>query len=92
MSNVLITGCSSGFGAASARRFAEEGHTVFAGVRQLRDAPAATTGTTLDLINLVTGAAEPIGNVTEFVFDDSSDWIAYATGVADQSFRFVEVT
>jgi NAD(P)-dependent dehydrogenase (short-subunit alcohol dehydrogenase family) len=45
MSKVLITGCSSGFGAASARRFAAEGHTVFAGVRQLGDAPAATTGT-----------------------------------------------
>ena len=44
MSNVLITGCSSGFGAASARRFAEEGNTVFAGVRRLGDAPTIGTG------------------------------------------------
>ncbi len=48
-----------------------------------RGAAAAPTGTTLELVNLATGAAEPIGNVTEFAFDESGDWIAYATGVSD---------
>jgi len=41
------------------------------------------TGTTLDLVEMSSGTSEPIGNVTEFAFDDSGDWIAYATSVAD---------
>jgi NAD(P)-dependent dehydrogenase (short-subunit alcohol dehydrogenase family) len=45
LSNVLITGCSSGFGAAAACRFAQDGHTVFAGVRRLADAPNVSSGT-----------------------------------------------
>jgi dipeptidyl aminopeptidase/acylaminoacyl peptidase len=45
---------------------------------------AATTGTTLDLVNLSGGTTIPIGDVSEFSFDDSGDWIAYATSVADQ--------
>jgi dipeptidyl aminopeptidase/acylaminoacyl peptidase len=46
---------------------------------------AAQTGTMLELINL--GASEPpvpIANVTEFSFDDSADWMAYAVSAADQ--------
>ena len=46
-------------------------------------APSAT-GTTLDLVNLAGGTPQPIADVTEFAFDDSADWIAYAVGVADQ--------
>lgn len=44
---------------------------------------ATPTGTTLELVNLASGVAEPIGNVSEFTFDDSGDWIAYATAVSD---------
>jgi NAD(P)-dependent dehydrogenase (short-subunit alcohol dehydrogenase family) len=33
MSNVLITGANSGFGLLTARKFAEAGHTVHAGLR-----------------------------------------------------------
>ncbi len=35
MSNVLITGCSTGFGKLAALTFAREGHTVFASMRNL---------------------------------------------------------
>lgn len=35
MANVLITGCSSGFGLLTAQKFAREGHHVFATVRDL---------------------------------------------------------
>lgn len=45
---------------------------------------APATGTTLDLVNLAGGTAQPIADVTEFAFDDTADWIAYAIGVADQ--------
>ena len=33
MSNVLITGANSGFGLLTTRKFAEAGHTVYAGYR-----------------------------------------------------------
>ena len=33
MFNVLITGANSGFGLLTARKFAEAGHTVYAGFR-----------------------------------------------------------
>src|SRR5688572_18633890 len=46
---------------------------------------AAQTGTMLELVNLgSTEPATPIANVTEFSFDDSADWMAYAVSVADQ--------
>ena len=48
-----------------------------------RGAAGGAAGSTLELVNLATGAAEPIGNVTEFSFDESGDWIAYATAVSD---------
>jgi dipeptidyl aminopeptidase/acylaminoacyl peptidase len=47
-------------------------------------ATPAATGTTLDVVNLQGGIAIPIGDVAEFTFDDSGDWLAYATAVADQ--------
>ncbi len=34
---VLVTGCSSGFGARIARKAAEAGHTVYAGLRNLSE-------------------------------------------------------
>lgn len=50
-------------------------------------AVSATTGTTLELVNLAAGASAPaiaMPNVTEFSFDDNADWLAYTIGVADQ--------
>ena len=45
---------------------------------------AAAAGTTLDLVPLTGGTTVPIGDVSEFVFDDSGDWLAYATSVTGQ--------
>ena len=38
MSNVLVTGCSSGFGYLASLGFARQGHTVFATMRDLAKA------------------------------------------------------
>jgi dipeptidyl aminopeptidase/acylaminoacyl peptidase len=43
---------------------------------------ARTTGTTLELVNLSGGMSVPIGDVSEFAFDDSGDWLAYAVSSA----------
>jgi dipeptidyl aminopeptidase/acylaminoacyl peptidase len=48
-------------------------------------APAAATGTMLELVNLgAAGVTAFIGDVSEFSFDDSGDWLAYAISVSDQ--------
>ena len=49
MSTVLITGCSTGIGAATARRLAAKGWRVLAGVRTEGDAPAGTEELLLDV-------------------------------------------
>lgn len=54
-------------------------------------APAAAAGTTLDLVPLTGGTTIPIGDVSEFAFDDSGDWIAYATSVAGQMGNSVQL-
>ncbi len=46
--------------------------------------PASTAGTMLELVNLAGGTPVPIANVSEFGFDDSGDWLAYAVSVTDQ--------
>jgi dipeptidyl aminopeptidase/acylaminoacyl peptidase len=54
-------------------------------------ATANATGTTLELINLAGGTSIPIADVSEFVFDDSADWVAYAVAIADQLGNSVQV-
>ena len=54
-------------------------------------APAAAAGTTLELVPLTGGTTIPIGDVAEFVFDDSGDWIAFATSVAGQMGNSVQL-
>ena len=52
MANVLITGCSSGFGLLTARQFARKGDTVFASMRNttaVSDAPAVPLSEVTDL-------------------------------------------
>ena len=39
-------------------------------------------GTTLELVNLAGGTPVPIGDVAEFAFDNSGDWVAYAVSAA----------
>jgi dipeptidyl aminopeptidase/acylaminoacyl peptidase len=54
-------------------------------------AAARATGTTLELVNLTGGTAIPIGDVSEFAFDDSGDWIAYAVSSAGDIGNSVQV-
>jgi NAD(P)-dependent dehydrogenase (short-subunit alcohol dehydrogenase family) len=49
LSSVLITGASSGIGAATAKRMAARGWEVWAGVRRAGDAPAGTREVILDV-------------------------------------------
>ena len=53
-------------------------------------APVAA-GTTLELVPLTGGTAIPVGDVSEFAFDDSGDWVAFATSVAGQVGNSVQV-
>jgi dipeptidyl aminopeptidase/acylaminoacyl peptidase len=47
-------------------------------------ASSRTEGTDLVLYNLSTGDAVNVGNVAEFGFDDSGDWLAYTIDAHDQ--------
>src|SRR5207248_913881 len=47
-------------------------------------AAGAAAGTDLLLYNLTTGDAVNVGNVSEFGFDESGDWLAYTIDARDQ--------
>lgn len=57
MAVVLISGCSSGFGSEFAVRFAEEGHVVYAGVRDLSRVPVVSRGDVRPVLLDVTSEA-----------------------------------
>ncbi|MEP6989601.1 MAG: prolyl oligopeptidase family serine peptidase [bacterium] len=54
-------------------------------------AAASAMGTTLEVVPLAGGITIPLGDVSEFTFDDSGDWLAYATSVAGQVGNSVQV-
>jgi NAD(P)-dependent dehydrogenase (short-subunit alcohol dehydrogenase family) len=67
--NVLITGASSGIGAATAQHLSRAGATVFAGVEDLADAQPALTGSSerLHLIELDVTSDDSIRNAVDEV-------------------------
>ena len=54
-------------------------------------AAARATGSTLELVNLAGGTTVPIGEVSEFSFDHSGDWIAYAVSATGELGNSVQV-
>ena len=74
------TGAAGAGGAAAAAGAGAGG----AGAGATGGATAGAAGTTLELVPLTGGTTLPVGDVSEFVFDDSGDWIAYATSVTGQ--------
>lgn len=73
MANVLITGCSSGFGLLAAVTFAEQGHRVFATMRNpaksaALDAAASQAGVVVEVVALdVCDSASVDGAIAEVV-------------------------
>jgi NAD(P)-dependent dehydrogenase (short-subunit alcohol dehydrogenase family) len=64
LKSVLVTGASSGIGAATAQRLARKGWRVFAGVREAGAAPAGTEELLLDVTNAeqIRAAADAVGD------------------------------
>jgi len=76
--SVLITGASSGIGAACAERLARGGWKVFAGVREQGKAPAGTTELILDVTDAgaIEAAATAVGDRLDGLVDNAGIAIA----------------
>jgi len=76
--SVLITGASSGIGAACAERLARGGWKVFAGVRERGKAPAGTTELILDVTDpgAIEAAAAAVGEQLDGLVDNAGIAIA----------------
>ena len=76
--SVLITGASSGIGAACATRLAGKGWQVFAGVRKPGDRPEGTTEVLLDVTDAdaIARAAETVGDRLDGLVDNAGIAVA----------------
>jgi hypothetical protein len=54
-------------------------------------AAARAAGTTLELVNLTGGTPVPVGDVSEFAFDESGDWVAYAVSATGEAGNSVQI-
>ena len=65
MKTVLITGASTGIGAAAARHLAAKGWCVFAGVRKAADGEALTAGAEGEVLKLLCALTTPMDLLDE---------------------------
>jgi NAD(P)-dependent dehydrogenase (short-subunit alcohol dehydrogenase family) len=90
MDNVLITGCSSGIGRATAVRLQREGHRVFAGVREehevadlteeLRSSPQSDAHVLVLDVTETTSIKQAVDEVTRAVGDHGLDALVNNAG------------
>jgi NAD(P)-dependent dehydrogenase (short-subunit alcohol dehydrogenase family) len=81
---ILVTGASTGIGRACAVRFAELGHTVFAGVRKLSDGQALRVDSSGDLrpVLLDVTLSESIQGALAVVSDEPLAGLVNNAGIA----------
>jgi len=96
----LATGTKRDFENVRSFRFAgdksdwiaiQHGAPAAAGGANAAGGAARAAGTTLELVNLAGGMPIPIADVSEFAFDDSGDWLAYAVSAGGEAGGSVQV-
>ncbi|HXZ72007.1 MAG TPA: SDR family NAD(P)-dependent oxidoreductase [Streptosporangiaceae bacterium] len=86
-SHIVVTGASSGIGRATALELAAAGHHVFAGVRQLADAPAPPAASLGEITPVLLDVTDPVqigaaaGTVAGHIGDDGLNGLVNNAGI-----------